>query len=282
VYQTPFFAFDGGSTFLPDRRAHTHSIPDSETNIQWKNIMSNASKTVVITGVSSGIGLGLAEAFLKEGYNVVGLARSSERLQAAAAHLNAGEHFLAVSGDVGKPESARLAFEKAFAKFGKVDVLVNNAGIFAPKPFIQFSPEEMEEQISTNLKGVLFASQIAAKHMIERKSGKIINITASLGILPQGSVPSLFAVTLKGGVNQATKALALELAPYGITVNAVAPGIIDTPMHQPQNHEALAKLHPLGRIGRVDEVNDAVLYLTKAEFVTGVVLPVDGGFSAGR
>src|SRR5882757_4723063 len=167
--------------------------------------MSNSNQTIVIPGASSGIGLGLAQAFLKEGYNVVGTGRSRERLQAAAATLNAGERFLGVAGDVGKPESARKVFQEAIAKYGKVDVLVNNAGIFTAKPFIDFTPAEVEEQISTNLNGVLYASQEAARHMSQRKSGKIINITASLAIQPHSGVPALLAITLKGGINQATR-----------------------------------------------------------------------------
>jgi NAD(P)-dependent dehydrogenase (short-subunit alcohol dehydrogenase family) len=243
--------------------------------------MSKSDKTVVITGASSGIGLGLAEAFLKEGYNVVGSGRSSERLQAAAAHLNAGARFLGVAGDVGKPEAAQQVFEQAIARYGKVDVLVNNAGIFAAKPFADFTPAEIEEQISTNLKGNLYPSQQAARHMSQRKQGKIINITASVGITPINGIPALLAVALKGGINQATRALALELAPHGVTVNAVAPGVTDTPMHATDNHEFLSKLHPLGRIAKISEVADAVLYLAKADFVTGTVLAVDGGQSAG-
>jgi NAD(P)-dependent dehydrogenase (short-subunit alcohol dehydrogenase family) len=244
--------------------------------------MSKPEKTVVITGASSGIGLGLAEAFLREGYNVVGTGRSAERLQAAADHLKAGERFLAVAGDVGAPETARAAFAKAIAHYGRVDVLVNNAGIFAVKPFVDFTPPEVEEQIATNLKGVLYMSQQAARHMGERGRGKIVNISAALALQPHASVPALLAVALKGAINQATRALALELAPRGVTVNAVAPGVVATPMHPADTHAALGKLHPLGRIARADEIAAAVLYLVGADFVTGAILPVDGGFSAGR
>ncbi len=244
--------------------------------------MSKSDKTVVITGASSGIGLSLAEAFLKAGYNVVGTGRDTRRLQAAAAQLDAGERFLTVAGDTGKPETAKGVFEQAIAKDGKVDVLVNNAGIFTAKPFVDFSAAEIEEQISTNLKGVLYPSQEAARHMSQRKQGRIINITAAIGLQPHGSVPALLAVALKGGVNQATRALALELAPHGVTVNAVAPGLIATPMNPPETHKTLGPLVPLGRVGTTDETTAAVLYLADAAYVTGTVLPVDGGFSAGR
>jgi NAD(P)-dependent dehydrogenase (short-subunit alcohol dehydrogenase family) len=244
--------------------------------------MSKSEKTIVITGASSGIGLGLAEAFLREGYNVVGTARTAQRLQAAADHLKAGDRFLGVAGDVGAPETARDAFAKAIARYGQVDVLVNNAGIFAVKPFFDFTPQEVEEQIATNLKGVLYMSQQAARHMSERGRGKIVNISAALALQPHASVPALLAVALKGAINQATRALALELAPRGVTVNAVAPGVVATPMHPADTHAALGKLHPLGRIARIDEIAAAVLYLVGADFVTGAILPVDGGFSAGR
>ena len=244
--------------------------------------MSTNQKTAVITGASSGIGLGLAEAFLKAGYNVVGSARSELRLQAAAAHLKAGARFVTVAGDIADPATSKRIFERAIAVFGQVDVLVNNAGIFTAKPFTDFTPEEIEQQIGTNLKGVLYASQEAARHMKPRNSGHIIHITAALAMQPNSKVPALLAIALKGGLNQATRGMALELAPFGITVNAVAPGIVDTPMHAPDSRAFLDQLQPLGRIAEVSEIAEATLYLAQAKFVTGVVLPVDGGMSAGK
>lgn len=244
--------------------------------------MNTFQKTIIITGASSGIGLGLAEAFLREGYNVVGTGRSAERLQATAERLGAGARFLGVAGDVGVAATAGVVFEQAIARYGHVDVLVNNAGIFAVKPFVDFTAEEVEQQIATNLKGTLYMSQQAARHMGERGQGRIINITAALALQPHGGVPALLAVALKGGINQATRALALELAPKGVTVNAVAPGVTATPMHPDEAHAALGNLHPLGRIARVEEIVAAVRYLVDAGFVTGAIVPVDGGFSAGR
>ncbi|VVE35434.1 Dihydroanticapsin 7-dehydrogenase [Pandoraea eparura] len=244
--------------------------------------MSKSERTVIITGASSGIGLGLAEAFLKDGFNVVGTGRSSARLDAAHTALGVGERFLPVAGDVGDPAVAEAAFARAIEAFGHVDVLVNNAGIFSAKPFVDFTPDEIDEQIATNLKGTLYFSQAAARHMSERRHGAIVNVTASIALQAHAGVPALMAAALKGGLNQATRALALELAPYGVTVNAVAPGVVDTPMHAPETHDALGQMHPLGRIADVADIARAVQYLVQSDYVTGTILPVDGGFSAGR
>ncbi|MBF8164658.1 SDR family NAD(P)-dependent oxidoreductase [Ectopseudomonas hydrolytica] len=242
----------------------------------------SSNKTVVITGASSGIGFGLAKAFLASGFNVVGNARSEARLAEARAELGNPDNFVGVAGDIAHPATAKRIFQVGIEVFGKVDVLVNNAGFFLPKPFIEYSPEDIESLLETNLKGVIYASQVAAAHMIERKQGHIVNITAAVALQPNLAVPAALPVLIKGGLNQATRALALELSPYNIKVNAVAPGIIETPMHDPATRDFLNGLQPTGRIGQVSEIADAVLYLANADFTTGVVLPVDGGMSVGK
>ncbi|WJN61643.1 SDR family oxidoreductase [Pseudomonas sp. SO81] len=242
--------------------------------------MSN-NRTVVITGASSGIGFGLAKAFLASGFNVVGNARSAERLDEARAQLD-NPAFIGVAGDIAKPDTARRLIQAGIEAFGQVDVLVNNAGFFLPKPFIEYSPDDIDGLLETNLKGVVYASQAAAAHMIERRQGHIINITAAVALQANISVPAALPVLIKGGLNQVTRALALELSPHNIQVNAVAPGIIETPMHDPASYGFLNGLQPAGRMGRVSEIADAVLYLANANFTTGVVLPVDGGMSAGK
>ncbi|MBT8767054.1 SDR family NAD(P)-dependent oxidoreductase [Metapseudomonas boanensis] len=240
------------------------------------------NRTVVITGASSGIGLGLAKAYLAQGFNVVGNARSAERLAEAAEQLGGADRFLDVAGDIAQPDTAVELIERAVERFGKVDVLVNNAGFFLPKPFIDYSVDDLESLLATNLKGVVYASQAAARHMIERRQGHIINITASIALQPNLAVPAALQVLIKGGLNQATRALALELSPFNIKVNAVAPGIVDTPMHDPAARDFLNGLQPAGRVGRIEEIADAVLYLSDADFTTGAVLPVDGGMSVGK
>jgi NAD(P)-dependent dehydrogenase (short-subunit alcohol dehydrogenase family) len=243
--------------------------------------MSN-SRTVVITGASSGIGFGLVQAFLANGFNVVGNARSAEGLEQARAQLGSPATFIGVAGDIARPDTARRLIQAGIEAFGQVDVLVNNAGFFLPKPFIEYSPDDIDGLLETNLKGVVYASQAAAAHMLERRQGHIINITAAIALQANISVPAALPVLIKGGLNQVTRALALELSPHNIQVNAVAPGIIETPMHDPASYGFLNGLQPAGRMGRVEEIADAVLYLANANFTTGVVLPVDGGMSAGK
>lgn len=239
-------------------------------------------KTVIVTGASSGIGLGLAEAYLKKGCNVVANARTKERLKKAADHLGAPANFLPVAGDIGLKATAEKIIQEAVAKFGQVDILINNAGIFNAKPFADYSPEDLDNLINTNLKGFFYISQLASTQMAKQGQGHIINITAAIAMQPNVNVPASIPILIKGGLNSVTKALALEFASKNIKVNAVAPGIIDTPLYTPDMHNFLNTLQPVGRMGRVKDVVDAVMYLTDAEFTTGVVLSVDGGMTAGK
>ncbi|WP_214510174.1 SDR family NAD(P)-dependent oxidoreductase [Pseudomonas brassicacearum] len=239
-------------------------------------------KTVIITGASSGIGLGLVKAFLARGYNVVGNARSPSGLDAAAAQLGHPAGFIGVAGDIADPATSTALITQAVEAFGAVDGLVNNAGFFLPKPFVEYSPQNLDALLDTNLKGLVYASQAAAAHMIGRQQGFIINISAAVALQPNIQVPAALPVLIKGGVNQMTRALALELSPHNIKVNAVAPGIIDTPMHDPAHREFLDNLAPAGRVGTVEEIAEAVLYLAGADFTTGAILPVDGGMSTGK
>lgn len=242
----------------------------------------SSKKTVIITGASSGIGLGLVKAFLDKGYNVVGNARSRSGLDDAAAQLGHPAGFIGVAGDIAAPATSTALIAKAIEAFGAVDGLVNNAGFFLPKPFVEYSPQDLEALLDTNLKGLVYASQAAAAHMISRQQGFIINISAAVALQPNIQVPAALPVLIKGGVNQMTRALALELSPHHIKVNAVAPGIIDTPMHDPAHREFLNNLAPAGRVGTIEEIAEAVLYLAGADFTTGAILPVDGGMSTGK
>ena len=245
--------------------------------------MTSTNKTVIVTGASSGIGFAVAEAYLKRGYNVVGNARTIERLQAAADKLGNPANFLLVDGDISLPATATTLFERATAAFGKVDILVNNAGIFIAKPVGDYTEDDVEAIVSTNLKGFFYPSQAAAKHMAANKQGHIVTITASIAILPNVKVPALLPVLIKGGLNQATRALAIELAASNVKVNAVAPGIIDTPLHPTDDASKafLQSLSPLGTTGNTQDIVDAVLYLTDSTFSNGSVLVVDGGSTAG-
>jgi NAD(P)-dependent dehydrogenase (short-subunit alcohol dehydrogenase family) len=240
-------------------------------------------KTVIVTGASSGIGFAIAEAYLKRGYNVVGNARTLDRLQTAAAQWGNPVNFLPVAGDIADPATAKALFERAVAAFGKVDVLINNAGIFLAKPIADYTEDDVNAIVSTNLMGFFYPSQEAARHMSANRSGHIVTITASLAMQPTAKVPALLPILIKGGLNHATRGLALELAPSNVKVNAVAPGIISTPMHGTDEgtQNFLKQLSPSGEMGSTKDVADAVLYLTESSFTSGVVLPVDGGSTAG-
>jgi NAD(P)-dependent dehydrogenase (short-subunit alcohol dehydrogenase family) len=232
------------------------------------------SKVAVITGASSGIGAALVQAYRKAGFRVVANSRSIG--------ASSDPDLLAIAGDVAHPATASRIFDEGVERFGRIDTLVNNAGIFTAKPFTAFTAEDWAANLGTNLASFFHLGQLAVKRMEAQGSGHIVQITTSLVDQPINGVPSVLASLTKGGLNAATKSLAIEYASRGIRVNAVAPGIVNTPMHPPETHAALRGLHPLGRMGEVQEIVDAVLFLENAKFVTGEILHVDGGQAAGH
>ena len=236
--------------------------------------MSTPDKVAVITGASQGMGAGLVKAYRDRGFRVVANSRSLRQSE--------DPHVVAVSGDIADPAVAERVIGEAVDRFGRVDTLVNNAGIFAAKPFTEFTIEDYEATLRTNLAGFFFVTQHAVRQMESQGAGHIVQITTSIVDQPINGVPAILASITKGGLNAATKGLAIEYAGRGIRVNAVAPGIIKTPMHSPETYGALAGLHPIGRMGEIREIVDAVLFLEDASFVTGQILHVDGGQSAGH
>jgi len=241
------------------------------------------TKVVLITGASSGMGLGIAEAYLNLGANVVLNSRNEEKLTAVAQNLGRADQIVVVAGDIGLHSTGQRMVDAAVEHFGGVDVLVNNAGHFFPKPFTDYTEADLDSFLSTHLKGTYLASQAAATQMRKQGGGAIINITTVLALRGVTAVPASAPIAAKGGMNALTRSLAIELAPDNIRVNAIAPGIIKTPIHglKDEEFEALNGMQPLGRVGEVKDIVDAVLYLADATFITGVVLPVDGGVAAG-
>ncbi|MFC5419854.1 SDR family NAD(P)-dependent oxidoreductase [Bosea eneae] len=236
--------------------------------------MSNERKVAIVTGASQGIGAALVKGFRDRNYRVAATSRSITQ--------GSDPDVLAIPGDIADPETAERVVREALARFGRVDTLLNNAGIFIAKPFTDYTAEDFQGKIATNLAGFFHITQQAARVMLAQGSGHIVSITTSLTDQAVAGVPTVLANLTKGGINSATKALAIEYATQGIRVNAVSPGIIKTPMHAPQRHEFLANLHPVKRLGEVKDIVDAVLFLEGASFVTGEILHVDGGQSAGH
>jgi NAD(P)-dependent dehydrogenase (short-subunit alcohol dehydrogenase family) len=238
--------------------------------------MDAESKVAIITGASQGIGAGLVRAFREHGFRVVANSRSIKP------DAFGDPDVVAVAGDIAARRTADRVVATAVERFGRVDTLVNNAGQFLSKPFIDYTEGDFARLVSVNLEGFFHITQRAAVRMLEQGRGHIVNITTSLVDQPLAAVPAAMAALTKGGLDAVTRALAIEYAGWGVRVNAVSPGIIKTPMHPAESLEFLAKLHPVGRLGEVQEVVDAVLYLESAAFVTGEVLHVDGGQHAGR
>lgn len=240
--------------------------------------MNNKHKqTAVITGASSGIGLGLTGGFLAAGFNVV----ANSRNVTTAGTLTPSDDLILVDGDVGDPSTARNLID-AVQRFGGVDVLINNAGIFVPKPFIDYTPEDFHRVVSTNLAGFFYVSQEAVRNMAARGGGQIITISTTLAQQPVAGVNAALTNLTKGGLNSVTRGLAMEYAAAGIRVNAIAPGIVDTPMHKPEDHEFLKHLHPIPRLATVQEIVDTALFLVRSPFITGELIHVDGGAHAGK
>jgi len=246
--------------------------------------MSNTKspRTVIVTGAGSGIGFAVAKAFLDRGDNVVLNGRTESKLRDAAEKLGHAGQIAIASGDITQVETGQRLVDIAVERFGRLDVLFNNAGIFEAKPFTDYSVEELDGYLGY-LRGSFLTSQAAVHQMREDGGGVIINITTVLAQRGVAAIPASAPIGAKSGVNGITTSLAIELAPDNIRVNAVAPGIIKTPIHgrTDEQFEELNGMQPLGHVGKVSDVVDAVLYLADAGFVTGVVLPVDGGVHAG-
>ena len=236
--------------------------------------MSTEQKVAVVTGASQGIGAGLVKAFRDRNYRVVANSRSIAP--------STDPDLLAVPGDIADPDVARRVIAEGLERFGRIDTLVNNAGIFIASPFTKYTQDQFAAIVATNLAGFFHITQSAITAMEKQGSGHVVNITTSLVDHASSSVPSVLASLTKGGLNSATRSLAIEYAKKGIRVNAVSPGVIKTPMHSPDTHEFLANLHPVGRMGEIYDIVGAVLYLESAGFVTGEILHVDGGQSAGH
>jgi NAD(P)-dependent dehydrogenase (short-subunit alcohol dehydrogenase family) len=234
------------------------------------------NNTAIVTGASGGIGAGVVEAFLKEGYNVVATSLNVSQ------SLTASPGLFLVDGDIGKQETAAQVVDAAIQHFGTIDVLVNTAGIYRTKPFTDFTTEDFHALVSTNLLGFFYITQLTVKQMLKQKSGNVVNITAELADQPVASIKASISMMTKGGLNTVTRSLAIEYAKEGIRFNAVAPGVVDSPLHGNDPQDFLKTFQPMGRIVAIKDVVDAVLYLAQAGQVTGEVLHVDGGAHAGR
>lgn len=236
--------------------------------------MGAEQKVAIVTGASQGLGEAIVRGYRDRNYRVVANSRSIKP--------STESDVLAIAGDIGDPATAERIVAQTLDRFGRIDTLINNAGIFVAKPFTDYTDQDYAQILATNLNGFFYITRRVAKEMAKQGSGHIVQVTTSLTDHANSNVPSVLASLTKGGLNAATKSLAIEFAKVGIRVNAVSPGVIKTPMHAPATHDFLAKLHPVGRMGEIKDVVDAVLFLESAGFVTGEILHVDGGQSAGH
>ena len=241
--------------------------------------MSTKQKTAVVTGASQGIGAAITNLFLDRGYNVVGTSRHVT----TKSDLKPSDHLALVDGDIGQSATAQRVVETAVKRFGSVDALVNNAGIFFPKPFLDYTTEDFRALSSTNLDGFIYITQLVVKQMLSQKSnGSIVSITATIADHPLAALTASVPMITKGGINAISRSLAMEYAKQGIRVNAVAPGVVATPLLKGVPEDFLRTLSPLGTIAASKDLAEAVFYLTEASQVTGEVLHVDGGMHLGK
>lgn len=241
--------------------------------------MANNHKTVIVTGASQGIGAAVVRAFLERGYNVVGTSRNATK----SAELKASEKLVLVDGDIGHAATAQKVVEAAIQRFGSIDAVVNNAGIFSAKPFTDFTADDFRALVSTNLEGYIYITQLAVKQMLAQKSGgSVVGITTSLVANPIAGMTVSLPMVTKGGIEAITVSLASEYAKEHIRFNTVAPGMVDTPLHKNDPSDFLKSLSPMGTISSSEDIANAVVFLTEARHITGEVLHVDGGSHSGK
>jgi NAD(P)-dependent dehydrogenase (short-subunit alcohol dehydrogenase family) len=253
----------GGDDRLPDKRLE----------------MSNTKKTVIVTGASQGIGARIVKGFAERDFNVV----ANSRKMTQSSEVAASRQVALVDGHIGDPATAAKIFETAMSRFKSIDALVNNAGIFFTKPFTDYTAEDIKSLVSTNVEGFLNITRLAIRQMLTQKTGgSIVTITAALARNPIIGVPAAVPMLTKGGLETITRHLAMEYAKDGIRVNAVAPGVVYTPLHRDTPKDVMESLSPMGRPSTVEDIMDAVMYLTDAATVTGDILYVDGGSHLGR
>lgn len=241
--------------------------------------MANAQRTAIVTGASKGIGAGLVEAFLQRGYRVVANSRNIIN----AHPFPASADLALVDGDISKPDTAARIVETALSRFGRIDALVNNAGIYFSKHFTDYTVDDLRSLMSVNIEGFLFITQFTVKRMLAQKAGgSIVNITTTMAGHPIAGINATVPMITKGGLEAATRSLAMEYVKEGIRVNAVAPGVVDTPMHKDDPKDFLKTLQPMGRLADIKDITDAIIYLTEACQVTGEILHVDGGAHVGK
>ena len=238
---------------------------------------ANKKPVAIVTGASSGIGLGITRALLGRGYYVVANSRTISKSR----DLKTSADLVLVDGDIGKKETAIRVAEAAVNHFSRIDLLVNNAGIYLPRPFTEYTPEDFETMIHTNVAGYFFVTQQAVAQMRKQKSGHIVSISTVLTDQPLAGAPISLPVITKSTVPAFSRALAMEFVADGIRANTISPGVVDTPMHANDDHEALKKLHPIPRLVQISEIVDALLYLESAPMVNGENIRIDGGAHAG-